>query len=157
MKESAKLAALLGEAQEAAVARDYARAERLLGLVLAAQPCEIRALDLLGFVLFFQGRYAEAERACRRVLDLDSRHAYAHKGLGLCLARQGRVEEGVACLEEAIRIEPRWFDPRWDLAVVFKEAARILDALRVLREAESELPEHRGRYSAFREELEVLL
>jgi tetratricopeptide (TPR) repeat protein len=144
----------LGQAHDAAIARDYVRAEGFIAACLTLQPNDVAALDLLGFVLFFQGRYVDAERACRRVLDLDARHAYAHKGLGLCLARQGRIEEGVTCLLEAIRLSPDWFDPRWDLAVVLSEADRIREAIEVLRQAEAELPGQRASFVRFRTELE---
>ena len=64
-------------------------AEPLLREVLEAEPDNLPALDLLGFVLYFLDRPEEGEQACRRALELEPDHAYAHKGLGLNLAKRG--------------------------------------------------------------------
>lgn len=130
----------LAQAKQAARAGLLDEADALLAEVLAGEQDNVQALDLCGFVRFFQGRFAEAEGCCRRVLELDPQHAYAHKGLGLCLARQGRLDEGVAELEQAIRLKPWWLDPYWDLAVVLDEGGRPGDALKVLARGQVAVP-----------------
>jgi Flp pilus assembly protein TadD len=155
MDNPANVKVLLAAAHDAAISRDFSRAEELLTRVLATHPHEISAWDLLGFVLFFQDRPAEAEDACRRALAIEPNHAYAKKGLGLCLSRQGRLDEGVAFLLEAIRLMPSWFDPRWDLAVVLADAGRLDEATEVLREAEQAIPQQRERFAAMRARLEA--
>ena len=141
----------LREAHDAAVARDFPRAERLLAEVLTHEPHNLVALDLLGFVLFFMNRPGEAEAACRQALSLEPHRAYSTKGLGLCVAKQGRVDEGCECLREAIRLEPHWFDPRWDLAIVLGDAGRWDEAISVLGEAETAIPQEKARYAALRD------
>ncbi|HJX52990.1 MAG TPA: hypothetical protein VJ801_09525, partial [Polyangia bacterium] len=69
---------------------------------LALAPDNLTLLDLAGFVCFFLGDYLTTEAHCRRALALKPDHAYACKGLGLALARLGRVDEGVQSLERAI-------------------------------------------------------
>jgi tetratricopeptide (TPR) repeat protein len=120
-------AELLDQAHQLASMRRYPAAENALRAALAQEPDNVAALDLLGFVLYFQERPAEAEAACRRVLELRPDRAYALKGLGLCLAKQGSVDEGITYLERAIEQEPGWFDARWDLIVTLT-AARRFDA-----------------------------
>jgi O-antigen ligase len=50
-------------------------------------------------------RYAEAESACRRAVELAPNLATYHTALGLVLARQGRLEDGVAELERAVALD----------------------------------------------------
>lgn len=132
--------ALLDEAMGAAQRRDFGRAENLTREVLAARPESVRALDLLGYVLYFQERPAEAEAICRRTLELRPDHPYALKGLGLCLAKRGETESAVASIERAIALKPDWFDPYWDLAVTLVDAGRQADAVAVIQRGRTALP-----------------
>jgi tetratricopeptide (TPR) repeat protein len=142
------------EAADAAVKRgDLPAAWAALEAALAADPRHLRALDYAGFVLFFLGRFAEAEAMCVRALEVAPDHAYAMKGLGLCVARQGRVDEGVASLRRAIAREPAWFDPYWDLGVVLRDAGRRDEALAVLDEGARAVPSKKADFEAFRREL----
>jgi Tfp pilus assembly protein PilF len=143
----------LEAAHQAANRREFARAERLLLEVLSDDACSLIALDLLGFVQYFQERPAEAEQACRRAIAIDPKRAYSNKGLGLCLAKQGKLDEGLPYLREAIRLEPNWFDPRWDMAIVLSEVGRYDEALEVLAEAELAVPEAVARFAHLRDEI----
>jgi len=145
-EESARL---LQQATAAASARRLTEADALLTALLDRDPRSVRGLDLLGFVRYFQGRHAEAEDACRRTLALAPDHAYAHKGLGLCLAAQGRLEDGLAELARARELKPGWFDPWWDTAVVLQGAGRHLDALAILDQACLAVPTRRADFQGF--------
>lgn len=134
-------------ATEAAKKQRFSEAANLLESLLADAPDNLRALDLFGFVRFFQSRYEEAETCCRRALALKPDHAYAMKGLGLCLARQNRLDEGVEMLEGAIALKPKWFDPYWDLAVVLSEGQRHEEALAVLGRGQISIPERRTAFA----------
>jgi tetratricopeptide (TPR) repeat protein len=107
---------------------------------LAVEPTNLELLDLGGFVAFFLGDYLSTEEYCRKALAVKPDHAYACKGLGLGLARQGRVDEGVASLERAIALAPQWVDPYWDLAITLMEAGRTDQALQVVERAEQAVP-----------------
>lgn len=144
----------LAEAQRAAQARQFGRAETLLSALLQERPESVEALDLLGFVLFFSGRAAEAEAVCRRTLTLDPDHPYALSGLGVCLCAQGNSEQGIAALRRAIELRPEWLDPRWDLCVVLLEAGRLNEAARVLEEAAKCLPADTARWELLRQRIE---
>jgi tetratricopeptide (TPR) repeat protein len=107
---------------------------------LALVPDDLTLLDLGGFVSFFLGDYLATEGYCRRALAVRPDHAYACKGLGLALARQGRVDEGVRSLERSIELAPEWADSYWDLAVTLLEAGRPDEALRAVERAEKAVP-----------------
>jgi Flp pilus assembly protein TadD len=149
------IATQLKGARAAARSRDYDQAEFLLRNVLQDEPDNVAALDLLGFVLYFRGRPAEAEQMCRRVLELEPNHAYAHKGLGLCIAKQGGdVEVALASIRRAIELEPNWFDPRWDLVVTLLEAGRFDEARAELEQGRAAFPDRESRWSAMQSEID---
>jgi predicted Zn-dependent protease len=133
--------ALLDEAKIAAQRREFQRAESLTREVLAARPEDVGALDLLGYVLYFQDRVAEAEAICRETLRLRPDHPYALKGLGLCLAKTGDLPGAIASIERAIDHRPAWFDPYWDLAVTLLDAGRAAEAIAVVQRGRAALPD----------------
>lgn len=52
------------------------------------------------------GRYADAERECRYVLDLNSLLAPAHYLLGIMLQKKGEIEESIEEFKKTIFLEP---------------------------------------------------
>ncbi|MBI5499444.1 MAG: ribosome biogenesis GTP-binding protein YsxC [Deltaproteobacteria bacterium] len=141
-------------ARAAATAGRHDEAIALCGEILEVDPAHRGAMDLLGFAHFFKKEFATAEGWCRRTLERYPHHAYAHKGLGLCLARQGRLEEGLPHLHEAMRLEPDFFDPYWDTAVVLREAGRFAEAAEILRRGVERCPKQAARARGFLAELE---
>ena len=122
---------------------------------LALAPDNLTLLDLAGFVCFFLGDYLATETYCRRALAVKPDHAYACKGLGLALARQGRVDEGVQSLERAIALAPGWVDSYWDLAVALLEAGRPDEALQAVERAEKAVPAEANRLRALAQTIRV--
>ena len=135
-----RIQALFEEAMSLAKTRDFTRSEALLREVLAERPKNVPALDLLGYVLYFLDRAAEAEEVCQRTLELKPNHPYALKGLGLCLAKRGAIDEAVRTIEQAIAEKPDWFDPYWDLSVTLVEAGRYAAAVDVMHRAQEAIP-----------------
>lgn len=153
MTDPSPLGDLVKRASKAAQEKNLDEAASLLDQVLAEDPDHLHALDLFGFVRYFQGRYAEAEQYCRRALAIDANHAYAHKGLGLCIAKQGKVDEGIASLERAIVLSPQWGDPYWDLAVVLTETRRFQEALDVLAQGTAMVPKRAPAFRRFQAQI----
>jgi tetratricopeptide (TPR) repeat protein len=148
---------LLAQARDAVAARRLAEARVLLEQGLAEAPGHLMALDLLGFVCFFLGDYAACEQHCRAALARKPDHAYATKGLGLALARQGRVDEGIRKLERALALEPHWLDPYWDLVVVLVEHGRWREADEVVRQAEATVPGADARFAELARQIRARL
>lgn len=137
---------LLFAARQAVQEERLDTAASIITTALQAEPDHIGALDLLGFVRFFQKQYEECEQCCRRVLDLKPGHAYALSGLGMALARQGRLEEGVTMLEQAMTAKPAWPEPYWDLAVILLEAGDKARAAAVLNRGKTNAPDAAARF-----------
>jgi tetratricopeptide (TPR) repeat protein len=116
--------------------------------VLALAPDHREALDLIGFVLFFLERSAEAEPFVRRAVELYPDHAYCWKGLGMHLVRLGRHDEGFSAIERATELRPDWFDPHWDYLVM---ALRVGSQARfdaMFDRARSRFPQEAARLAA---------
>ena len=147
---------LLKKASQAASARDLDEAERCLLIVLEKEPNQIKALDLMGFVRFFQKRYSECEQLCRRVLDLEPGRAYALSGLGMALARQGKLDEGIEMLHAAMEKSPAWTEPYWDAAVLFIEIRDYPRARAILEQGLQKAPSGTARFQKLLAEIDTL-
>ena len=140
-----------GRARKLAEGGKLADAEKVLAELLKEAPDHMGALDLMGYVLFFQKRFAEAETWCAKSLDRYPDNAYAMNGYGLCLARQGRVEEGLGSIRRAMAARPAWFDPYWDYLVTCVEHGRKDLAAPILSEALRRFPQAQSRLSLLAE------
>lgn len=155
MSENDSIKKLLDDATVAAQNQQLEVAAQALDQVLDQEEDNLRALDLYGFVRFFQGRFAEGEAFCRRAIEASPQHAYAHKGLGLNLAKQGKLDEGVEWLQKAIALKPEWVDPYWDLSVVLYEAKQYDQAQQILARAQVAIPQQRQRFLSFSAKIEL--
>jgi radical SAM protein with 4Fe4S-binding SPASM domain len=141
MEEPADVPTLMQKAREAADTRRFEEAHRLLLCALEKAPSDLAVLDLLGFVCFMLSDYRAAEDYNRRALAQNPDHAFAHNGLGLSLARQGKLDEGTLAIERAIALAPQWHEPYHDLAVVLAEAGHRDQACALLARGRAAVPE----------------
>jgi Tfp pilus assembly protein PilF len=68
----------------------------------------------LAHVALDQGRLDEARDVYGRVLAREARNVEAITHLGAVLYQQGRVDEALAKVEEALRIDPGYIHAHWD-------------------------------------------
>ena len=93
-----------------------------------------RAWDLLGFVRWSLGDIDGAEEANKKSLAIKPLGAYAHKGLGVCFADQGKLDEAISELHHAMALKPLWVDPVHDLAVILFRNERYEEAIPLLEQ-----------------------
>src|SRR4051794_39689766 len=129
-------------------------AERALELVADGEPTPERATIHAWFakIRMLQGRYRDATVAAREAIaaaEATGNHAAlssALNGMGLSLAAQGAVEEGVAALRRAVEIAQESNRPRElesaqvNLSDALHIAGRTREALEVIREARRQAP-----------------
>jgi tetratricopeptide (TPR) repeat protein len=83
-----------------------------------------------------------AERQYRRAVTEPDAAADSRLRFGVFLYRQGRPQEAVAWLEEALRLRPQAAEPAVELARVYLQLNRLEDAERVLAKALEVEPTH---------------
>lgn len=114
---------------------------RLIGGLRGARA---RRANARGTSYWREGRLAEAEKALRDALRLDSRHVTALSNLGMVLIETHREDEGLALLRRAVEIDPRHAAARNNLGVALvhgnNPAAAIEQFMQAL-EADPDLPE----------------
>jgi tetratricopeptide (TPR) repeat protein len=96
----------------------------------------------LGEVLLEQARWAEAEKAFRKTLELDPKHAVAHVKLAWCLRHQGKFTEVEKLLRKALTLDPN--DP-WahnDLGLELARQGKWPEAEKLYRNALAFVPNH---------------
>ncbi len=115
--------------------------------LLELSPNHPRARQVMANLLLQQGSFAEAEAACRRFLQGDSRQA----GLLYCLASachgQGKLEEAGSILESLIEQQPKHCDALVLRAILFCEAEQCDKAIPLLRRALAQDPSHPQAHS----------
>jgi ATP/maltotriose-dependent transcriptional regulator MalT len=137
-------------------------AERALELVADGEPTPERATIHAWFakIRMLQGRYRDATAAAREAIaaaEATGNHVAlsgALNGMGIALAAQGAVEEGVAALRRAAEVARESDRPRelesaqTNLADALHIAGRTREAAEVIREARREAPA-RGYHTAW--------
>lgn len=87
---------------------------RALRQAAAREDTPIQSLLQLAHGALDQGRLAEARDVYERVLAREPRNAEAITHLGAVAYQEGRVDEALAKVEEALRIDPGYIHAHWD-------------------------------------------
>ena len=96
----------LQNAQAAFQAGDLAQAGHLYQQALRNNPRDMQALYGLGLVCIEAQQFGHAEYVFHEFVRLQPQHADAHCIRGVALARLGRRQEALACLERALSLRP---------------------------------------------------
>jgi TolB-like protein/Flp pilus assembly protein TadD len=124
---------------------DLARAEELVGQVLAASPANLAVHSIKGEILRAQGRFAEAAPEFETVLKFDPNDAWALFALAHCELNAGSIDEVVPLVERAIRLSPR--DPNiglmyFRIGEVHLLQSQVGEAITWLEKARSANPDY---------------
>jgi uncharacterized protein (TIGR02466 family) len=114
---------------------DMAQGEHMLSRVLAENPEQPDALQLLGLVRRNQGALDEAERLYRRSLAANPNQPHVHHNLGNLYRTQRRFDEAIAEQREAIRLKGNYAEAWFDLGMAQSEKGDYAEAEKSLRRA----------------------
>jgi protein O-mannosyl-transferase len=107
---------------------DVVRNSRALRRALAVGTCA--AFSILGGLAWQQVQYwRDSETLFRRAIAVTSGNYVAYAGLGMALMQSGRMDDGIANCQEAIRINPRYAVAHDSLANGLLKVNRPEDAL----------------------------
>ena len=71
-----------------------------------------------GIIYQRQKNYADAERALRKALEVNSSNPYAHNALGLTLREQGKFADARKHYEAAIALDPKYARAHFNMGVL---------------------------------------
>jgi Flp pilus assembly protein TadD len=106
---------------------DRKGAERAYRRGLEVAPDNVELRNALGWVLFQDGRTAEAVVEYKRALAADPKHAKAHNNLALALVELGQFDEAATHFSASLAIEPK-AEIHSDLGFVLARLGRTEDA-----------------------------
>ena len=111
------------------------QAEDILAALIAENPQNAQALQLMGVVHRAQNRLDEAEDCYRRSLAIDPAQPHVHHNLGNVLKAKGRFAESAGAQREAIRLRPNYVEAHLNLAIALSELGDHESALKSCRDA----------------------
>src|SRR5262249_36136872 len=145
--------ALRNAAQIASTRNEWGRAEQYLNEAIAQDPLDANTYAVLGaFIYLRQGRYADAEGALRRTLQIRPNFGAARYFLGICLLMQGRLQEALAEAEHE-RPEDGKYQVISEVQYAMHRKVESDEALKkAIKESETEWPVSIAKVYAYRGE-----
>ncbi|HUJ03972.1 MAG TPA: tetratricopeptide repeat protein [Rhizomicrobium sp.] len=128
-------AALLKQALDHLNRDEIVLGEAALNRILAEDPENADALQLLGLIRRRQGAEAEAEQLYRRSLASRPDQPHVHHNLGNLYRTQRRYDEAIAEQREAIRLKSNYAEAWFDLGMAQTEKGEYDEAEKSLRRA----------------------
>jgi tetratricopeptide (TPR) repeat protein len=95
----------------------WAEAEAAYRQILAVEPQNARALQLMGVMLHQRGNSTAGIELIRRAIQINPLSADFHSNLGVILTDCGQYDEALACYRQAIRLAPDDPDYHWNLSI----------------------------------------
>ncbi|MGE5562009.1 MAG: tetratricopeptide repeat-containing sulfotransferase family protein [Bacillota bacterium] len=93
-----------------------------------------KAIEMAG-QLYSRGQYGQAERVCRQIIAARPANADAHNILGVSLAGLGQMDEAVAALKRAIKINGQAPSYHANLGEILRQAGRLDEAAKAIEES----------------------
>ncbi|MCK5843832.1 MAG: tetratricopeptide repeat protein [Victivallales bacterium] len=113
------------------------KAENELRTILIFYPENMRALTLLGGILFYSHRYTEAELIFRRQVRIAPKDHQTYNRLGSVLAKQKKFKEAIDNASTAVGMKPESGEAQINLAGMYAAVDNQKQALSHLRKAVS--------------------
>jgi tetratricopeptide (TPR) repeat protein len=126
--EPAFRTALLDEAIDKHLARDYVAAASLFERVAETDVDDISYHVRLGTDLYRRGMYDQAIDELGKALALNANYADIHNHLAIAHNAKGDHENAIKEFREALRINPRYIEARTNLGLTLKAAGQDVEA-----------------------------
>ena len=108
-------------ARSAMAQGDYEKAEAICQHILQYYPQDLGTHQLLGQIYLECKQPQKAQSYFRRVLEMDPENVSAHWGMGIACQDEGKLEEAIGELEQALEIKPDLSDLRSQLLRLYTE------------------------------------
>jgi choline-sulfatase len=118
-------------------------AAAVVARVLATQPRDARAHEILGAVALHEEQPAEARRQLELAVEIDPRLAVAWNSLGVALYRLEGPGAALAAWKKAVTVDPDYFDALLNIGMVSAAAGRKAEAREALQRFVAKAPPRR--------------
>ncbi len=122
--------------------KDFDRAQEILSGLLAENPTDIDALNFLGMIMLYAGRYKEAISYLERAIAIYEPHPVAHYNLGLCLQHLKDSEGACTHYKRAVDLKPDYIDAINNLGVAFLDLKEYAEAEKQFKTAIAMQPDN---------------
>jgi tetratricopeptide (TPR) repeat protein len=109
-------------------AGDPKSAEGPLEELVKRQPSPV-AYELLGKAYFQDKDFSRASESFAKLVEIAPKEPRAHQSLGSSLAAEGKIQEAIPHLEEALRLDPKYLEPLALLAAIDARQQRLGSAV----------------------------
>jgi predicted Zn-dependent protease len=137
----------LAAAGKALRAGDVEAAAQTLQTFLHEHPTDVNALRMIAEAHARMGRYAEAEVALRRVIDLAPEFPLTRHELGQMLLGLGRVDDALIEARNLLRIDPNNIGSKRLLAAALNARGDYADALEIYQQLVTEDPKRAASWT----------
>jgi len=110
--------------------------------VIAEETGDPRDLNNAGVEFISQGKYKEAAKEFRKVLELDPEFNIARYNLGLSLYNTGRTEEAIAEFKKLTEKSPYFVNAHYNLGTIYLRQKMYKEALERLQKVAELKPDH---------------
>ena len=111
------------------------QAEALCNQVLARNPFDADAQDLLGVIAYQAGNLNLSFDLITNAIAINGDVADFHSHLGITLKAMGRLDEAQQAYEKARELDPRSAEPVYNLALLLRQKGELKEALELNRQA----------------------
>ncbi|WP_265561655.1 tetratricopeptide repeat-containing sulfotransferase family protein [Sphingomicrobium arenosum] len=101
----------------------------------------IKAVEMAG-KLYGQGKYDQAERVCRQIVEARPGMADAHNILGVTLFARGKRDEGIEAVRRAIKITPKASSYHANLGELLRQQGQLDEAKEALEQSVALTPDN---------------
>jgi tetratricopeptide (TPR) repeat protein len=109
---------------------------------------DTRLLIQQGTAAYHAGKYAEAERLLRQVIERNTNYANVYNMLGVIASQRGTSERAVELFRRALAVNPTYREARLNLAITLAEMGAYQDAVREAEEVGGPTASQAGRPDA---------
>jgi tetratricopeptide (TPR) repeat protein len=128
-----KLDPKLQEGYDLVLAGKVDEAIAMANALLADDPHNAKARNLIGLALYKAGDTEGAVAQYLQALEIDDKYAEAHFNLGNAYQLLGQVEEAETEFLEAVKHESKYVLAHFNLAILYRDSGRTEQALREFR------------------------
>ncbi|HEY2413244.1 MAG TPA: tetratricopeptide repeat protein [Pirellulaceae bacterium] len=121
-------------------------AEEIYRQILAVDPNNVNALQLLGHLALNVGRLEDAATYISRAIELHGTESLFHLNLGCVFKAQGKLDPAIDCFRRALELQPNYDSAIYNLGTTLLAQKKLDEAVLFLLRSIEIRPDHAKSY-----------